>query len=234
ATGSPASWARDARRRALRGAADAWGGPGTPVLVAHTAGDQAETVLLRAISSPGTRALAGIAERDDARGVLRPLLAAGLTREETGAWCRDRGLTWTDDPTNPTTPRGRVRALLTELERIDGRAPAALVRTAALAREDEEALAAAAAQLLASAGVPPDGMGEAALRAAPVALGRRVLRTLAERATGAGCPRAGARLEEVLALRPEGSAAAALDLGDGARAVLRGGVVRCVPTPPRA
>lgn len=268
AGGSPVPWARDARRAALRSAADAWGGPGTPVLVAHTASDQAETVLLRAISSPGTRALAGIAERDDPRGVVRPLLAAGVTRAEAGAWCAARSLRWRDDPTNPTTPRGRVRALLEGLEGIDGRATAALGRTAALAREDDDALWSAADALLATAtatatagagagedrGAPDDGgtqqddgrtsdhggggdrapgIAIAALDAAPTAVGRRVLRRLAEAAVGAPCPRVGARLAEVLALRPAGGAPAALDLGDGARAVVRDGRLRCVRSPPR-
>lgn len=233
--GSPVPWARDARRAALRGAADAWGGAGTPVLVAHTASDQAETVLLRAISSPGARALAGIAERDERRAVLRPLLAAGITRAEAGAWCTARGLRWRDDPTNPATPRGRVRALLEGLERVDGRATVALGRTAALAREDEEALGAAADDLLgAAAGAGEDGgIGVAALGAAPTAIARRVLRRLAERAVDGPCPRAGARLADVLALAPEGGTTAALDIGDGARAVVRDGRLRCVRSPVR-
>lgn len=227
---SPVPWAREARRAALRAAADAWGGPGTPVLVAHTASDQAETVLLRAISSPGTRALAGIAERDAARGVLRPLLAAGVTRAEAGAWCAARGLTWRDDPTNPATPRGRVRALLAGLEAVDARATAALVRTAALAREDDDALRAAARALVAAG----EGVGLGALTAAPAAVGRRVLRALAEDATGAACPRVGGRLEDVLALAAAPGRPALLDLGDGARAVVQDGLVRCVRSPPRA
>lgn len=232
---SPVPWARDARRDALRRAADAWGGPGTPVLVAHTASDQAETVLLRAISSPGARSLAGIAERDERRGVLRPLLAAGITRAEAGAWCTARGLRWRDDPTNPGTPRGRVRALLEDLERVDGRATVALGRTAALAREDDEALGAAADDLLrdAAGAGEDDGIALAALRSAPTAVARRALRRLAERAVDGPCPRAGSRLEDVLALGASGGPAAALDIGDGARAVVRGGLLRCVRSPAR-
>lgn len=233
---SPVPWAREARRAALRAAADAWGGPGTPVLVAHTASDQAETVLLRAVSSPGTRALAGIAERDEARGVLRPLLAAGITREEAGAWCASRGLAWRDDPTNAATPRGRIRGLLEELEAVDPRATASLVRTAALAREDDDALRAAARALVgARVGAPDAGLavGLGALAGAPVAVGRRVLRALAEDATGAPCPRVGGRLEDVLALAAPAGRRAVLDLGDGARAVVGDGVVRCVRSPPR-
>ncbi|MDO9410714.1 ATP-binding protein [Patulibacter sp.] len=226
---SPVGWARDARREALRAAADAWAGPGTRVLVGHTATDQAETVLLRAVSSPGTRSLSGIAPRDDRRGVLRPLLEAGVTRGEAGDWCTARGLRWRDDPTNPGTPRGRVRALLPQLERIDARAVAALGRTAALAREDDDALVVAASAL-----VGPEGdVALRALGAAPVAVGRRVLRRLAEDAVGAPCPRVGARLPDVLALRPEGGGTAALDVGDGVRVLVRAGRLRCAASPPR-
>lgn len=239
---SPVVWAREARREALRAAADGWAGEGTPVAVAHTATDQAETVLLRAISSPGTRALAGMAAADAERSVVRPLLAAGVTREEAGAWCVAHGRPWRDDGTNPLGPRGRVRSLLRALEDVDPRAVAALVGTAARAREDDDALTAAAAALVAGPGgsVSPSAgarfaeVGRDVLAAAPAAVGRRALRLLAEAATGRGCPRVGARLEEVLALRPRGGDPAALDLGDGVRAVVARGRVRCMPSPPRS
>jgi tRNA(Ile)-lysidine synthase len=229
--GSPTVWAREARRVVLRAAADGWAGEGTPVAVAHTATDQAETVLLRAVSSPGTRSLAGMAVADPGRAVVRPLLAAGVTRDEAGAWCVAHGRPWRDDGTNPLGPRGRVRSLLAALEDVDARAVAALVGTAARAREDDDALTAAAATLV---GSPAPDVARAVLEAAPVAIGRRALRLLAEAAVGRPCPRVGARLEEVLALRPAGGAAAALDLGDGVRAVVARGRVRCTPSPPRS
>ncbi|WP_051472258.1 tRNA lysidine(34) synthetase [Patulibacter minatonensis] len=228
---SPVPWARDARRDALRDAADRWGGPGTPVLVAHTASDQAETVLLRAISSPGTRALAGIAPRDDARGVRRPLLAAGATRADTGAWCAEHGVRWSDDPTNPGSPRGRVRRLLAELEGVDARATPALVRTAELAREDDAALGALADAVVDGAG--PGGVELERIATAPAAVGRRVLRRLAEDATGRSCPRVGARLHDVLELARRTATTRSADVGDGVRVVVEDGLVRCEPTPPR-
>ncbi len=234
---SPAVWAREGRRATLRAAADRWAGAGTPVAVAHTATDQAETVLLRAVSSPGTRSLAGMALADPERAVVRPLLAAGVTREEAGAWCVAHGRPWRDDATNPLGPRGRVRSLLAALESVDARAVPALLGTAARAREDDDALTAAAVALVrptnADAG-PTTEVSRDALAGAPAAIGRRALRLLAEAAVGASCPRVGARLEEVLALRPAGGEAAALDLGDGVRAVVARGRVRCTPSPPRS
>ena len=51
---------------------------------AHTASDQAETVLYRLAVSPGRRALLGMAARRDR--LVRPLL--GATREDTREHCR--------------------------------------------------------------------------------------------------------------------------------------------------
>jgi tRNA(Ile)-lysidine synthase len=73
-----------------------------------------------------------------------------------------------------------------------------------------------------------DHVALAHLRILPPALGRLVLRRLAEEATGALCPRTVSRFEEVLELTDD----AMLDLGDGARAVVRAGVLRFSRTPP--
>src|SRR3954447_242584 len=73
----------------------------------HTLSDQAETVLMRLVSSPGRRALLGMPAR---RGrLVRPLL--GMTRAETAAYCRQNGLSWRVDPSNsdPRFTRARVR-----------------------------------------------------------------------------------------------------------------------------
>ena len=56
------------------------------------------------------------------------------------------------------------------------------------------------------------------------------MRRLAEDATGALCARAASRLADVLALGDSG----ALDVGDGARAVVEDGVLRFERTPPLA
>ena len=66
------------------------------------------------------------------------------------------------------------------------------------------------------------------LRALPRAVARLVVRRLAEDVTGRLCARAPGRLDDLLDLG-EG----ALDLGDGARAEIRSGMLRMVPTPRR-
>jgi len=216
--GNLQAWARDVRyAQAEREAGDA------AIAVAHTASDQAETILYRLAASPGRRALLGMEPR--AGRIVRPLL--GVTREETGAWCRARGLSWRDDPTNDSDEyaRGRVRArLLPALEAVDARAAANIVRTAELLRDEAAVLDDVVNATLAG----HDRIECERLAEMPVALARLVVRRLAEDATGGLCARAAARLGDILALGDDG----ALDVGDGARAVVAGGVVRFETTPP--
>src|SRR4051794_25886403 len=132
--GNLQAWARDVRyAEAAR--------LGLDVAVGHTASDQAETVLYRLAASPGRRALLGMAARSGR--VVRPLLAAGVTREETAAWCRARGLAWREDSSNdsPRYARNRVRAdLLPALRAIHPAAEANVVRSAALLRDEAAVL----------------------------------------------------------------------------------------------
>src|SRR5438874_866822 len=74
---------------------------------AHTATDQAETVLYRLATSPGRRALLGM---DPRRGrLVRPLLR--VRRADTHAYCLEHGLEWRDDASNddPRFARSRIR-----------------------------------------------------------------------------------------------------------------------------
>jgi tRNA(Ile)-lysidine synthase len=69
----------------------------------HTLSDQVETILFRLASSGRTTGIK--ARRED--GVVRPLLC--VWREDTEAYCRERGLDWRTDATNPSTKRGLIR-----------------------------------------------------------------------------------------------------------------------------
>jgi tRNA(Ile)-lysidine synthase len=216
--GNLQAWARDARYAAATEAA----GDGL-VAVGHTASDQAETVLYRLAASPGRRALLGMRARSGR--LVRPLLT--VTREETGAWCRARGLAWRDDATNASDEfaRGRVRhGLLAALETVDGRAAANVVRTAELLREEAEVLDVVVDTTLAGR----DRIALLYLADLPPALARLIVRRLAEAATEGLCARAPTRLDDILALGEDG----ALDVGDGARALVEGGVLRFEVTPP--
>jgi tRNA(Ile)-lysidine synthase len=203
---------------------------------AHTASDQAETILYRLAVSPGSRALLGMASR---RGrLVRPLLE--VTREEVRAYLRTRGVDWREDPSNTERrfARARVRHDLLEAMRTVGPAPErTIAETARQLREEAEVLDAAVSEALDELGGGP-AVSLAALREHPPALRRLVLRRLAEQAAreplAAGAdaghadvrPRALSRREadEILELDDRGTKA--LDLGGGLRAVAEYGTVR--------
>ena len=215
--GNLQAWARDVRYAAAARR-------GITVAAGHTASDQAETVLYRLAASPGRRALLGMAARDGR--LVRPLL--GVTRDETAAYCRERGLAWREDATNASDAfaRNRVRhELLPALRAIHPAAEENVRRTAELLRDEAAVLDEVVAGVL-------DGRDEIELdrlAALPPALARLIVRRLAEDATGGAVPRAARRTEDVLALGSDG----ALDLGDGARARVRAGILRFEPTPAR-
>ena len=162
------------------------------IAVGHTATDQAETVLYRLIASPGRRALLGMPARSGR--VIRPLL--GFTREETAAYCRERGLEWREDATNAASARGRIREILD----LHPAAEANVVRTLALLRDEAEVL-----DLAVDAAVDAD------LASLPPALARLVLQRMA------GDVPIGAHADAILALARKGGTAS-LDLPGGLRA----------------
>jgi tRNA(Ile)-lysidine synthase len=97
--------ARTARHRALR--ADAARVGAGVIALGHSADDQAETVLMRALAGASPQGLPAMAERE--RGLVRPLLR--VWREATIAYCAALGLEPLDDPSNadPRFLRSRVR-----------------------------------------------------------------------------------------------------------------------------
>ncbi len=76
------------------------------VAVAHTADDNAETMLLNLLRGTGTRGLRGMGER---AGVLRPML--GVSRAEIRTWMEAHGCPWREDSSNAdnTPKRNRIR-----------------------------------------------------------------------------------------------------------------------------
>jgi tRNA(Ile)-lysidine synthase len=189
---------------------------------AHTASDQAETVLYRLAVSPGRRALLGMEPR---RGrLVRPLLT--VRRADTREWCSSQGLPWHEDASNADArfARARVRhGLLDALRHVSPTAEMTIAETAAILREEEELLDAAASDALERLGGGPV-VELAALRALPPALARLVLRSLAATVAGEARPLSRAQASAVLGLGRAGSSS--LDLGDGLRAVAEYGTVR--------
>jgi len=107
------------------------------VAVAHTANDQAETVLSHLLRGTGLTGLAGIYPVSGL--IIRPLLELG--REELREFLSSLGQTWREDATNEDTTRVRARIrheLIPLLLRdFDPAAVTRLSRFAKHAREDE-------------------------------------------------------------------------------------------------
>jgi tRNA(Ile)-lysidine synthase len=220
--GNLQAWAREVRyAAAARLALDA---ADAAIATGHTADDQVETILYRLASSPSRRALLGMRARDG--DLVRPLLA--FTREQTTAYCEERGLAWRDDASNEGTvyARNRVRhGLAAALAEVHPAAAANVLRTAELLREEAEVLdALAAAELDGSGAEPRDAISLERLGELPVALRRLVVQQLADRAAGRPVAGAARHADEVAALRRTGTAM--LDLGSGVKAVVENGVLR--------
>lgn len=176
---------------------------------AHTASDQAETVLYRLAVSPGRRALLGMAPR---RGrLVRPLLA--ITREEAREHCREHGLEWREDPSNSSLlfARARVRErILPELRELNPAAERNIAETAAQLREEAEVLESL---------VPAGPLSIGALRDLPAPIAR-----LALRAAAGDAPISRRDAERILALPLDGSAE--VELPGGLRAIAEYGSLR--------
>ncbi|MET1075807.1 MAG: tRNA lysidine(34) synthetase TilS [Umezawaea sp.] len=161
--GGPEAAARRARYAALRPDKGL-------VLLGHTRDDQAETVLLGLGRGSGPRSIAGMRPLDPPWG--RPLL--GIPRATTTAACAALGLDPWHDPHNadPAFTRVRLRTEVLPLleDVLQGGVAAALARTAAQLREDNDALDGIAD---AFGGDPAD---IAALEPLPAAVRRRVIR----------------------------------------------------------
>ncbi|MEV0590233.1 tRNA lysidine(34) synthetase TilS [Nonomuraea cavernae] len=225
--GGPEAAARDARYEALAGAADRL--QAAAVLLGHTRDDQAETVLLGLARGSGLRSISGMAARSGR--YRRPFLE--LSRATTVAACRALGLTPWDDPHNedPRYTRVRVRArILPVLEEELGPGVAeALARTAAMAREDADALDEWAAKAYDDCALSDIGgsvtLAVAGLDGLPSAVRRRVLRRAA---IAAGAPSGALSATHVVAvdrLITHWHGQKAVDLPGGLSAVRRYGTL---------
>lgn len=173
------------------------------VATAHTADDQAETVLFRLLRGTGTNGLAGIPERrplSQAAGapeVVRPLL--GAWRSDIEAYVREHGLQPLDDATNRDTRYRRSRIRLELLPSLLAVAPGfkrSLVRLSQQAASEGAFLDRLASELLQQAAVPEDSgwpwarldrslvLDAAELRRADPVLVRRALRLALRRVGG--------------------------------------------------
>jgi tRNA(Ile)-lysidine synthase len=176
---SPEAWARTVRYQALFEVVEEI--EATAAAVGHTADDQAETVLLALLRGGGLEAMSGMAPVSPP--VVRPLLA--VSRQETEAFCRSLRLRPRRDPMNEDPSymraalRGRVIPMLAEL--VGRGVRSAVVRTAALLRDDAALLEELADRAATDVIVPGVGSSERRLHAARLqslarALATRVVR----------------------------------------------------------
>jgi tRNA(Ile)-lysidine synthase len=107
------------------------------VVVAHTADDQAETVLAHILRGTGIAGLGGIHPR--VGHVVRPLL--GVRRADLRAYLKSKKQTWREDATNRDTTRMRARIRKKLMPVLEKQFQPAVVEhlatLAELAREDE-------------------------------------------------------------------------------------------------
>lgn len=169
--GSLEAAARLARYQAFAGATR------LPVAVAHTADDQAETLLLGALRGK----VAGMLPAAEIEGVrvVRPLLQ--VRRAQTLAACEELGLAVWHDPQNRDTSFRRValrREIIPQLSQlIGGDAVPALAQAAGDAALDDAALSNAALSKAALSNAAPgsEGLDAAELAALSEPVRRRIL-----------------------------------------------------------
>jgi tRNA(Ile)-lysidine synthase len=164
--------ARTARYSALDAIAHAYGA--SQVFLGHTRDDQAETVLLGLARGSGTRSLSGMATVNGK--YARPFLQ--LTRLQTVAACAEAEITPWNDPHNVNEQFSRVRVRNKVMpvmeEEIGSGIAAALARSAAILRDDADALDEMAQAVISR--VDLSDLDCAALAELPRAIRSRVLR----------------------------------------------------------
>ena len=183
----------------------------TRIATAHHGRDNAETVLLNLLRGTGTEGLGGI---PPVRGkFIRPLLQT--SREEIEAYCAENNIPFVEDSTNRDThyARNRLRLeLWPQLETINRNLTAALGRTAAIVRAENDYLDALAEEKL-----PAEGAAVSldTLRQAPEVLRRRMLRLMLHRLPTGKKDVSAAHIAAMLELVEKGRST--LTLPDGAR-----------------
>ncbi|MEI6971912.1 MAG: tRNA lysidine(34) synthetase TilS [bacterium] len=172
--------AREERYKFLRKAASKVGAD--CVVTAHTADDQAETILLRLIRGTGVTGLGGIRYRATIGGlvVIRPML--DVRKSDAIAYLRSIKAGWREDKSNSDMEfqRNRVRhELIPLLERtLNPAIRRALIQTGSILRDEDEWVESLAAAILrkCTEGRPAGRLSISALMRQPLAARRRVLR----------------------------------------------------------
>ncbi len=188
------------------------------IATGHTAGDQAETLIMRLLRGAGVSGLAGIPPLRDK--IIRPLL--GVTREEVLEYLRQQGLAFVTDPSNlkPVYTRNRVRReIVPVLEQFNPRVIEALASAAAILRDEDEAMEAHLASIAPGILLREEHgvrIRREAFNALLPALRRRMLRMAVGLVAGDEATElSSVRTEEVLAFASDARTGRAMDLPEG-------------------
>ena len=188
---------RELRYAFLERTADALGA--AAIATAHTADDNAETVLLHLARGAGLKGLGGITP---VRGrIVRPML--DVTRREVEAYLQEKSIPHVEDESNQEDEyaRNRVRhGAVPALETVDPAFVSAVGRTTWLLRQDEAFLEKLARDFLA-ANAGENAVDAKALADAPWPVASRAVRLLAGRELSMG------HVQAVLKAAREGGAA---------------------------
>lgn len=213
--------ARRGRYRALAEAA-----AGRPIFTAHTADDQAETILYRLAKGTGTRGLVGIRPSVRLEGglILRPALE--LERQQLRGVVETMGLDVVEDPSNQSRAFVRNRLRLDVLPALEEAIPGAtgrIARAARLARLDERYLSSRARRAAATL-ERGGGLDAAKLLKLPEALRFRIIRDRIEAMEVS--PPSAAAIARILSILREGGE---IHLAKGILAEVAGGILRIAP-----
>lgn len=206
-------------------------GPGAVVMTAHTADDQAETVLFRIARGSGPRGLGGIRPARSP-SLVRPLLP--FRRRDVEEYAAAYGVPRREDPSNldPRWTRNRLRhEIIPALEAAVPGAASALVSLSGASRLESAALDALLDERIeALAAGPLAGPGFSFARAALAALPDPVLTVLVRRAAARLGGRPGrAATADLLRFTRESPAGREVTLAGGVTVAHEGGSVHFRP-----
>jgi tRNA(Ile)-lysidine synthase len=196
---------------------------GMAVATAHTADDNAETVLLNLVRGSGARGLCGIPPVRD--GIIRPMLS--LTRGDVEAYLAERCVPHVEDSTNESDAyarNARRHHVMPVLRSINPAVSGNIMRASELLRADDDFLRSEARRFISSGS--PDGKSARAgeLLALHPAVAARVIRAL----SGVNLPRE--RVRAVMRLCERDMPSGEARLGAGVSAFREYGMIRFGPT----
>jgi len=190
------------------------------IATAHTADDQAETVLAHILRGTGLAGLGGIHPTTE-DGIVRPLL--GVRRADLRQYLRSKKQTWREDATNLDTTKQRARMrkkLLPLLEKeFNPRAVEHLAELAQLAQKDEAFLSYTAKLRGDVLSTPTDGAHRIPIRdlasSCFEALASRIIRMLVNKVRANAGELAALHVEAVRQLARDGENGKVLQLPGG-------------------